>query len=307
MTFILPATALVRGRFDIVHSQGLCGLRQNVVTVHMCQPAWFAAADRFAGRAGWRKRVFRAVVTRLDRLVVRPGGASLFIVPSNRVKEDLAIHSRLTDSVRVVQHGIDAEAFHPRNRLRWRDAVRAELGLAPADCAALYVGDLQKAMPAAMRALAQVPGVELVAVSRSASEPYSALAQEIGVADRIRFVPASPEIARYYAAADLFLFPTYYDTFGLVIAEAMASGLPVITSRAAGAGELVTHLQSGWLTPDAWDVDQIAEGLRTLAADAEIRDRMGVAARAAVEHRTWDRVADETMAVYREVLAGNRK
>lgn len=307
LSFIPPATLLVRGRFDIIHSQGLCGLRQNVVTVHMCQPAWFAAADRFVDRAGWRKRVFRAVVTRLDRLVIRPRGGRRFIAPSNRVKEDLATYYRLIDTVRVVQHGIDAESFHPKNRLRWRDAVRAELGLTTVDCAALYVGDLQKAMPAAVRALAKVPGVKLVAVSRSDSTEYAALATAEGVADRIRFVPANSEIARYYSAADIFLFPTYYDTFGLVIAEAMASGLPVITSRAAGAGEFVTHLQSGWLTPDAWDVDQIAEGLRALAADADIRDRMGIAARAAVENRTWDRVADETMAVYREVLAGDRR
>lgn len=306
-SFVLPATVLARGRYDVVHAQGLCGLRQDVVTAHICQPAWFAAADRYAGPGGWRKRVFRAVVTRLDRLVLRPGGAARFIAPSARVKADLAEHHGLNGTVRVVYHGTDTEAFHPRNHARWRATVRAELGLAPGGVAALYVGDLQKALPAALRAVAAVPGVRLVAVSKSDPAAYRADAAALGVADRVTFAPPTAEVARYYAAADLFLFPTYYDTFGLVLTEAMASGLPVVTSRAAGAAELVTHGESGWLTADPWDAAALAAGVRALAVDARLRERMGAAARAAVEAYTWDRTAAETMAVYREVLAGRRR
>ncbi len=83
----------------------------------------------------------------------------------------------------------------------------------------------------------------------------------------------------------------------------MASGLPVITSRAAGAAELIEHGESGWLTSDPWNVDQIAEVLRTLAADPGLRQRMGVAARSKIEAYTWDRAAEQTMAVYREAAA----
>jgi glycosyltransferase involved in cell wall biosynthesis len=162
---------------------------------------------------------------------------------------------------------------------------------------------LQKALPAAIRAVARVPGVLLAAVSKSPPQAYAALAAAEGVSERVRFVPPTPAVARYYAAADLFLFPTFYDTFGLVIGEAMASGLPVVTSRAAGAAELITHGESGWLTTDPWDADQLADAVRTLAADADLRRRMGVAARAAIEPFTWDRTAAETLAVYRQVAA----
>ena len=89
----------------------------------------------------------------------------------------------------------------------------------------------------------------------------------------------------------------------MVISEAMASGLPVITSRAAGAAELIEHGESGWLTADPWDADQIAEGLRALADDPGLRQRMGAAARAAIEAYTWDRAAAQTMAVYHEAVA----
>jgi UDP-glucose:(heptosyl)LPS alpha-1,3-glucosyltransferase len=303
VTFVLPATFLVRGSFDIVHAQGLCGLRQNVITSHICQPAWFAAADAHAGPAAWRKRVFRAVVTRLDRLVMRPRAAVRFIAPSQRVQSDLAAHYRLDDQVRVVYHGTDVETFHPSNRTKWRDHVRGELGLAADDCVALYVGDMQKAMPAAVRAIAKVSGVKLVAVSRSDPAPYRALASAEGAADRVQFVAPSREIARYYAAADLFVFPTYYDAFGLVLTEAMATGLPVVASRAAGAAELIEHGVNGWLTNHAWNADEIAAGIRVLAGDEGLREHMGSAARATIERHTWDRTAEQTMAVYREVLA----
>jgi UDP-glucose:(heptosyl)LPS alpha-1,3-glucosyltransferase len=212
-------------------------------------------------------------------------------------------HYKLGDRVRVVHHGTDIEVFHPRNREMWRDAVRAQLALQPKDCVGLYVGDLQKAMPAAIRGLAKAPGAHLVAVSRTDPAPYAALAASEGVADRVQFVPAASEIAKYYAAADFFVFPTYYDTFGMVVTEAMASGLPVITSRAAGAAELIVHRQSGWLTDEPWNPEQIAEGIRVLASDAGLRERTGAAARSAVESYTWDRTAEETLAVYREVLA----
>jgi UDP-glucose:(heptosyl)LPS alpha-1,3-glucosyltransferase len=306
LSFVVPGTLAVRGRFGVVHAQGLCGLRQNVITAHICQPAWFAAADRYAGRPRWRKRVFRAVVTRLDRLVMRPGGAARFISPSARVKADLREHYGLTEQVRVVYHGTDTEQFHPRNRAVWRGPIRAELGLTDADCVALYVGDLQKAMPAAVRAVAKVPGVTLVALSKSDPAPYVALAADLGVADRVRFVPPTEHVERYYAAADLFVFPSFYDAFGLVLTEAMATGLSVVASRAAGASELVEHGVSGFVTDHPWDPDPIAGHLAALRDDPGRRERMGAAARAAVEAYTWDRTAAETMAVFREVVAGRR-
>lgn len=307
VTFVLPATFLARGPFDIVHAQGLCGLRQNVITSHICQPAWFAAADRHSGPANWRKRVFRSVVTRLDQLVMRAGAAVRFIAPSKRVQADLAEHYRLESQVRVVYHGTDIETFHPRNRVKWRNAVRQELGLGPTEVVALYVGDMQKAMPAAAQGVAKAPGVKLVIVSRSDLHVYRPMTAEAGVADRALFAAPTREIARYYAAADLFVFPTYYDAFGLVLAEAMASGLPVVASRAAGAAELITHEVDGLLTDHPWDADEIGAGIRMLAADQELRERMGAAARRAIERHTWDRTAEQTMAVYREVIAEQKR
>jgi UDP-glucose:(heptosyl)LPS alpha-1,3-glucosyltransferase len=303
VSFVVPATLMVSSRFDIVHAQGLCGLRQNVVTAHICQGGWYDATVRYAGRPNWRKHVFHAVASRLERLAFRPRAARRFIAVSQRLRNDLEASYDCTDRVCVIPHGVDTDTFHPRNRTSWRVAVRREVGLPEGACVALYVGDLQKAIPAAIRAVARVHGVHLMAVSRSPAAPYGPLVKETGVGDRVHFLPPTSQVERYYAAADLFLFPSFYDSFGLVVTEAMASGLPVVVSRAAGAAELIDHGTDGLLVDDPADTAGLAEAVGSLARDAALRTRLGDAARRKAERYTWDETARQTMAVYQEVVA----
>ena len=164
-------------------------------------------------------------------------------------------------------HGVDLETFHPRNRNLYRDEIRASLNIAPSMCMALFVGYLPKGAAVAIRATGRVPGVHLVLVSGSDARADQALAAAEGIADRVTFVPFTRTIERYFAAADIFVFPTLWEPYGMVISEAMATGLPVITPKTAGAAELITHGRDGWLTDEPWDIDAVTAGLRELAAD----------------------------------------
>jgi glycosyltransferase involved in cell wall biosynthesis len=83
----------------------------------------------------------------------------------------------------------------------------------------------------------------------------------------------------------------------------MAAGLPVVTSRMAGAAELITDGVDGLLTDRAWDVSGIATHLERLRDDRRLREGLGSAARKRVEPLTWDRTAAETLAVYRRLAA----
>lgn len=299
LSFVLPATLAVRG-FDIIHTQGLCSLRQHVVTAHICQAAWYNALQLQQGRLHVRQRVFRALVESGERRLYRT--APQVIAVSQRVADDLRHCYGRSDRVSVIHHGIDAATFSPEQRGAWRRQVRQEIGLSDNDCVALYVGDAQKALPAALPALAQVPGVHLAIVTRSDPGLYrSQLTGDLGA--RVYFVPPTPHIARIYAAADFFLFPTCYDAFGMVISEAMASGLPVITSRAAGAAEWIEHGVNGLLTEQPWDVAALARCVAQLAGDPALRERLGAAARATAERHTWDAVAARTLQVYQAALA----
>jgi UDP-glucose:(heptosyl)LPS alpha-1,3-glucosyltransferase len=301
LSFVVPATLGLRGEYDIVHSQGLCGLRHNVATAHFCQPAWYGALAHLNGRLTWRQWLVRTLITPLERRALSQRGTQRVIAISQRMQDDLASYYRRTEGVRLIYHGVDLNTFDPRNRERYRDEVRAALGIESTTCLALFVGNLQKGAAVAIRAVARVPGVRLLLVSGSDSTADRAVAQVENVVDRVTFQGHSKQVERYFAAADVFVFPTVYEPYGMVISEAMAAGLPVIAPRGAGAAELITHGISGWLADASWDVDQIAAGLQVLASDEPRRTAMGAAARATVEQYTWDRVATETMAVYREI------
>jgi UDP-glucose:(heptosyl)LPS alpha-1,3-glucosyltransferase len=302
LTFIVPATLQRLARFDIVHAQGLCGLRQNVVTAHMCQPAWYAAQEKHVGALTLKQKIFRAAAQPFEKFIFQPHSTRTVIAVSKRVANDLEQYYHRTENVSVVYHGVDLETFNPGNRNRFRAAVRSELNLADDRFTALYVGDLQKAGRPAIEAISRIPDANLICVSSSDPEPYRDVARQYGAADRIHFLPNTSTIERYYAAADVFVFPSFYDTFGMVVSEAMASGLPVIASRAAGAAELIEHSVSGIVMDEAWDVAALTQWVERLKLDATMRDNIGRAGRAAIERFTWDKTAAETMSVYLSIL-----
>ena len=301
LTFIVPATFMVHRDYDIVHAQGLCGLRHNVVTAHFCQPAWYDALKLMQGRLTWRQRLNRWLITPFERRALCQPATRRVIAISERIRTDLAEHFRRADGVRLVYHGVDLETFHPRNRARYRDEIRADLNLPASTCLALFVGYLPKGAAVAIRAIAKVPGVHLLLVSSSDARADQALAEAEGVSDRVTFLPFTRTIERCFAAADVFVFPTLWEPYGMVISEAMATGLPVITSRTAGAAELIRHGHDGWLTDDPWDVAAVAAGLRILASDSQARSAMGANARATIEAYSWDAAAQQTMEIYREI------
>lgn len=306
LSFLPLATLRLGGGFDIVHAQGASCWCPDVVTAHICLEGWFAAQAEHRGGLRWSQRVFRALGCRLERAIYQQRRSPRVIAVSERVRRDLMEYYRRTSGVTVIHHGVDLDRFHPRQRLRYRSSMRKALGFTETDVVALFVGDLQKGATTAMEAIARTENISLLLVSRSPLDPYRRRAARMGVSHRVVFAPPTDEIERIYAVADVFLFPTSYDAFGMVITEAMAMGLPVITSRAAGAAELIVHGQEGILVDRPTDAEQWARALRQLFDDASLRERLGRAARRKVESYTWDRVAEETMTVYRQALDEKR-
>jgi UDP-glucose:(heptosyl)LPS alpha-1,3-glucosyltransferase len=134
---------------------------------------------------------------------------------------------------------------------------------------------------------------KLLAIGGRNERRYQSLARRFGVEDRVILPGRRKDVARYYRAGDLFLFPTLYEHLGMVILEAMASGLPPVVSRLAGAAELIEGGVSGILLENPSDPERIAAALGPLIDDETARVDMGRRACAAVAERTWDRVACE--------------
>lgn len=285
----------------MIHAQGLAGLKHDVSTAHFIQEKWLESlAERSisSGKAGF---LWRNVCIPLERYALGPHCSSRVIAISGGVQRDLAGVYGIKEGVRLVYHGVDLERFNPINKSKWKNLVREELGISSENFLAIFVGNLQKGAVAALKAVSLVDNIHIAFLSNSPNQKERKLAEDLGICKRVHWAGFSKQVERFFAAADCFVFPTLYEPFGMVISEAMASGLPVITSATAGAAELIEHGVSGWLTKDPWGIEEIAEGLRYYSDNRRISIETGIKARSAIEAFTWDRCARETMEVYKEI------
>ncbi|HXM35230.1 MAG TPA: glycosyltransferase family 4 protein [Pyrinomonadaceae bacterium] len=248
--------------FDIRHVQGYCGGRPNVVTAHICVAAYLDSLREISARNRLSLRLMAAAERRFFR---RYEGQVIAI--SKKIARELREFYGVRGAISVVPHGVDASRFGSLQRERYRTAVRTELGLNEEQTTVLYVGDLTKAHVHLKALAGSAPQVQFIIVSGSTRYRWSM--------PNVRFLPPTTELERYYAAADAFVFPTTYDAFGMVLLEAMASGLPVFSSDCAGAAELIRHGDDGFVFPlDDWMEASVAalrdrEALRTIGRQAE--------------------------------------
>ena len=226
------------------------------------------------------------------------------ICNSKMVRDEIKARFALPDErLPVVYNAVDSVAFHPgltehRERLRARYKIPAEATLF------LLVGSgyERKGVATAIAALAELPeSAHLMVVGREKRIKRSKrLARSLSVRERIAFVGPQLDVKPYYGCADVFVLPTIYDPFPNAVLEAMACGLPVVTSTKSGAAELVEEYAAG-LVCKSRDVAGLAAHMRTLL-DAETRKRQGANARHAIEPLTPSAMTLKLVLLYKELL-----
>ncbi len=224
---------------------------------------------------------------------------------SQMVKDDVRRHFALPDErLHVIYNAVDPREFSPAVRSA-RAATRAALRLSDDHVAFLLLGSdySRKGVPVAIRALARLPGqARLIIVGRDkAPGRYQRLAHHMGVADRVTFAGAHRDPRPYLGAADAFVLPTIYDPLGNAVLEALACGLPVVTSARCGAGELVVAHDAGW-TCDSQDDAGFAAAMRALLEKDE-RERRSRHATEAVAALTPDATTGRLIGLYQSLMA----
>jgi glycosyltransferase involved in cell wall biosynthesis len=190
------------------------------------------------------------------------------------------------ERLRILPRGLDTELFHPSKRDRGFWEAR---GLRAGEAAMLFVGRVSKeknldVLVAATRRLAEW-GTPVRPIIVGDGPYMGEMRRLLGDAIFTGYL-SGEDLARGYASADFFVFPSTTDTFGNVVLEAQASGIPVVVSDVGGPRDLVGDGVDGFVTR-ALDVNELAGAVRKLAGDAELRRRMGAAGRARVEDRDW--------------------
>lgn len=233
-------------------------------------------------RLAWLERPVRAYLRALHNRT------AMTLVPTAQLAGELA--ARGFRDLRVLSRGVDTELFHPARR---DDSLREQWRVGKDGLAVLYVGRLaaEKNLPLALLAFESLrqhrPDARLILVGDG---PLAATLRQSHRSHHFAGIRRGDDLARHYASADLFLFPSLSETYGNVTQEAMASGLAVVAFAEAAAAELIRDGENGALVSSG-DAAEFLAAAQRLAGDAALRRRLASNARASVVRRDWAEIA----------------
>ncbi|MCC7448925.1 MAG: glycosyltransferase family 1 protein [Anaerolineae bacterium] len=239
---------------------------------------------------------FSAAVRDLLRYI--HNGCHRTLVPSRATMHEL--RSWGFRRLRLWERGVDVQRFTPARRsTAWRERLLA--GRDDRRLLVLYVGRMAREKHLeTLREIAREPGIALTLVGGGNYQPTI---QRL-LADTDTYFTGyliGDDLANAFAAADVFVFPGPTETFGQVVLEAMASGLPVVVSDRGGPQTLIVDGVSGCVCPMG-DASAFADRVRCLRDDPALRQHMGQAARRAAEQRPWITIMKQLEGYYAEAL-----
>lgn len=295
-----------RRNFDLVHSHH-----------------WILHADIYSAHgvphAGWVRNVrnrspslYDRAVIYIERCLIGDGASSCFLPVSTIAMEAFRReYENLPGRWQIIHPGVDMARFSSPDRNDCRAEIRGCYGIGADDFLILFVGmnfevkglDTIIAAVAKARAMRPEANIRLLVVGRGDVKKYGKIAESAGIAGAVTFAGTQHGgLERFYRAADVFALFSAFDTFGMVVLEAMAAGLPVIVSPNVGAKDLVEEGINGFVLPDFRDADAAANRMIGLL-DIDRRKAMGAAAQAKAGEQTWERLAEQMESLYRDFLA----
>ena len=209
--------------------------------------------------------------------------------------------------IALIYNGVDHKRFSPTARETYRADVRRQLSIGDDQVIILYVSRnyKRKGLHVLIQGLSLVnnrpDGLKVVVVGRENPLPYQRLAVQYGVGDNLLFVGEERILEKYYGASDFLVLPTLYDPFSNVCLEALACGLPVITTRSNGAAEIINDGKNGCIIEDPRNPAELAQKLALLLT-REVREEMGQHAASSARHFTTEENARRTLALYEKVF-----
>ena len=290
---------IAQKRFDLVQSHERipgCDIYRAGDGVHA---TWLELRNRPLDRLALWHRYTLAAETEMFR---HPKLRAV-ICNSRMVKDDIARRFGVAEErLQVIYNGVDLEAFHPRLRESQGRALRQKVGVGETAPVILFVGSgyERKGLPTLLHALSRMScrDARLWVVGRDKDESLMRkLAQTLGVDERVLFLGAQADVKPFYGAADVFALPTLYDPFPNAALEALACGLPLVTTTTCGAAELITTDNGRVIS--AGDDAALAASLDELCSRAPaMRD----AARASVAHLDLAQMAAQLMVLYSRLV-----
>ncbi|MFH1081394.1 MAG: glycosyltransferase family 4 protein [Pseudomonadota bacterium] len=293
--------------FDLIHAHDRI-FRADIYTMHgIPHKTWVTKVRRKK-----QMSLFDRTTVWVEKRMVADGGCRRFLAVS-QIAEDMFLREYPVDPERVsiIHPGIRIKEVDSFTREQSRQNIRKQYGIDPADVLILFVSmnfDV-KGLDAVMAGMARFKSIQpsekikLLVVGKGRESHYRHLAHRLGIGDDVIFSGKvnRDALERIYYAGDLYAMLSKFDTFGLVVLEAMAASLPVLISENVGAKDLVSDGINGFIIDNNADPDMIA-GKLAIMMSSDIRDRFAREALKTAADHSWDKVAAKVEAIYEEIL-----
>lgn len=269
---------------------------------------WQRVAYRLSKRLNPRYGLYRAIESKQ----YDPRGKSTIVAVSRFVQGHLErYHQVAPERIRVIPNAIDAGRLQDADAAAMRAEFRREHGLTEADVVGLFAGHnfKLKGLPDLLASLKRrldrdpsVRPVHLLVCGGGKIGPYRKVVETLGLSRYVRLIGFAPNVKACYHASDFFVLPSYYDPCSLVVFEALACGLPVITTSCNGAGEVMTEGREGFVIPSPGAHEVLADALDRMTDD-DARRAMSRSAAELGRAQSFDNHVSRLLAVFAEVAA----
>ncbi|MBU1205865.1 MAG: glycosyltransferase family 4 protein [Proteobacteria bacterium] len=248
--------------FDIIHSFERTLYQDIYRAGDGCHREWLLQRKKVDP---WWKRHFyplnplHRTLLFLEKKLFQSSRLKLIIANSLRGKEEIMQHYRVPASkIRVIYNGVDRQRFNPQNLAQYRPEMRRKLGLKDIDSVMLFLGSgfKRKGLSFILKSLSSMEreDIKLLVVGKDDPTPYQKMARRLNILEQVIFTGPRQDVEKIYAAGDLFVLPSVYEPFSNACAEAMATGLPVITTRMNGVAELISPGENGYIIEDPREI-----------------------------------------------------
>jgi UDP-glucose:(heptosyl)LPS alpha-1,3-glucosyltransferase len=294
-------------RCDIYHPHA--GMAKAAVETHLVRAsAPGRALSRLANRLNRKRRLYADVENKLIHGSDKP----IVLCLSDYVKGIILRHyPDIGDQLVKLFNGTDLKLFDPQTHAPARQRSRTQFGISPDATVALMIAQHfeRKGIAEVISATANIAKKSLNAapivlvVGKDDPARSRQQAQRLGIESRIIFAGETTSSADFYSAADFFVLPTRHDSCSLVVLEALAMGLPVISTIFNGACEIMTHGKHGYVLPDPTDVDALTAAITKLL-DRQTRQKMSEACVALRQSLSFEAHMDQLEEIYRMRMRG---
>lgn len=304
--------------FDIVQSNGADRFSADIINTMSIHKAWLEVLKKEKWRTIFGRKILtpgNLIVLALEKYSYGKRKYKKLIACSSSTKRELMKYYNVPkEDIEVIPLGVNLDEFRPLQDKNLID-LKQKYGIYENDIVLIIVATEfhRKGLTELIKSLSIVKNKEkanlkLLVVGSGKNIPfdYLGLIEKLGFKNNIIFTGPinnkKGDLNKHYNLADIFVFPTKYEGFGIPVVEAMAAGLPVVTTNTAAGEDAVEPGKNGLLIDDPTNVMEIAKKMSTLIEDESIRKQMGRNARRTAEKFTWDDIAKRTLEVYEGIL-----